>query len=116
MDEQAGSTDRDGAFAIVVEFELVDGAFDEFHRLVKENASLSVKLEPGCLRFDVLAPIAKPASRVLLYEIYASREDFAEHLTMPHYLSFDQATRPMVAAKTVANYRLSEHAKGLVSA
>src|SRR5262245_61337226 len=104
MDKQTGSTDREVAFAITVAFELEEGAFDTFFRLVKENAAQSVKLEPGCIRFDVLVPLAAPGSSVLLYEIYATREDFTRHLSMPHYLSFDEATRAMVLSKTVANF------------
>ena len=57
--EERGSA---AAFAITVAFELVEGAFPEFHRLVAENAALSVELEPDCLRFDVLTP-ADPAVR-----------------------------------------------------
>lgn len=111
---QARSGDGEDAFAITVEFDLVDGAFDAFHRLVSENASQSVALEPGCMRFDVLVPV-DIASRVLLYEIYTSREAFARHLKMEHYLSFDSATRAMVRTKTVVNFRLSEYAKGVAS-
>jgi quinol monooxygenase YgiN len=115
MDNHAQGADREDAFAITVEFDLVDGAFDAFHRLVSENAALSVEREPGCLRFDVLVPVEAPAARVLLYEIYSSKEAFAFHLKMDHYLSFDQATRAMVRTKTVVNFKLSEFAKGLVS-
>jgi quinol monooxygenase YgiN len=116
MDIEAERADREDAFAITVEFDLVDGAFDTFHRLVSENAALSVEREPGCLRFDVLVPVEAAVPRVLLYEIYSSREAFARHLKMEHYLSFDQATRSMVRNKTVVNFRLSEFAKRLVSA
>jgi len=113
MDKQAENTERDAAFAITVEFEIVEGSYDAFYQLVCENAALSVELEPGCLRFDVLMPVKAGAARVLLYEIYQSRADFAAHLQMAHYLAFDRTTRDMVRTKTVENFRLTEHAKGL---
>jgi quinol monooxygenase YgiN len=116
MDNQAQGADREHAFAITVEFDLADGTFETFHRLVRENAELSVKLEPGCRRFDVLVPLEAASPRVFLYEIYDSRDAFAQHLKMEHYLSFDRATRNMVRTKSVINFSLSEYAKGLVSA
>ncbi|MDQ3558780.1 MAG: antibiotic biosynthesis monooxygenase, partial [Pseudomonadota bacterium] len=43
-------------FAITVDFELAEGAREEFLKLVKANAAASVRDEPGCSRFDVLTP------------------------------------------------------------
>lgn len=102
----------EAAFALTVVFELVDGAFPEFYRLVAENAAQSVKQEPGCLRFDVLTPLgAEKPSQVFLYEIYRDRAAFDLHLTSAHYLSFDACTRNMVRRKTVVTYRVDENCK-----
>lgn len=104
-------------FAITVAFELAEGAYGEFHRLVSENAALSVELEPGCLRFDVLTPANDPAApQVLLYEIYADRAAFDRHLDSSHYRSFDDLTRHMVRKKTVLEFRVAENAKTRVTA
>ncbi|MCV3207143.1 antibiotic biosynthesis monooxygenase [Mesorhizobium sp. YC-39] len=100
------------AFAITVAFELLEGAFPEFHRLVTENASLSVALEPDCLRFDVLTPAdAAASSHVLLYEIYRDRAAFDLHLASDHFRQFDQRSRDLVISKTVVAYRVEENAK-----
>ena len=104
---QAGAS----AFAITVAFELADGAFAEFHRLVKENAALSVELEPGCLRFDVLIPAAADAAQVFLYEIYSNRAAFDLHLASDHYRAFDAKTRALVSKKTVLSFTVEENAK-----
>lgn len=106
--------DRVGAaaFAITVAFELVDGAYPEFHRLVSENAALSVELEPDCLRFDVLTPAqAAEAKHVFLYEIYRNRAAFDLHLASEHFRQFDQSSRDLVIRKTVLAYAVRENAK-----
>ena len=100
------------AFAITVAFELLEGAFPEFHRLVAENAALSVKLEPDCLRFDVLTPTdAAGSTHVFLYEIYKDRAAFDLHLASDHFRHFDQRSRDLVISKTVVAYTVQENAK-----
>ena len=100
------------AFAITVVFELLDGAFPEFHRLVAENAALSVKLEPDCLRFDVLTPQDGAGPKhVALYEIYTDRAAFDLHLASEHFRQFDQCSRDLVVSKTVLAYCVQENAK-----
>ncbi|CCV11821.1 antibiotic biosynthesis monooxygenase [Mesorhizobium sp. STM 4661] len=111
---QRRGTERLGAaaFAITVAFELLEGAFPEFHRLVTENAALSVELEPDCLRFDVLTPAdAAASSHVFLYEIYRDRAAFDLHLASDHFRQFDQRSRDLVISKTVVAYRVEENAK-----
>ena len=100
------------AFAITVAFELVEGAFPEFHRLVAENAAQSVLLEPDCLRFDVLTPAdAMQPTHVFLYEIYRDRAAFDLHLASDHFRQFDQRSRDLVVSKIVAAYGVAENAK-----
>ncbi len=96
-------------FALVVSFTLKPGNRGAFLRLVRENASASVRDEPGCYRFDVLT--SDHADQVLLYEIYADEAAFADHLATPHFKSFDDASRDLVAAKTAESYRVFENAK-----
>lgn len=93
-------------FAITVDFELVDGARQEFLRLVEENAAASVRNEPGCSRFDVLTfrNSAENHDRVFLYEIYDDRAAFEAHVRTPHFKSFDAATKSMVRKKTVVEF------------
>jgi len=95
---------------LTVRFEVDPADFAGFLAEVTENARFSVAIEPGCLRFDVLVPEAG-AGPVLLYEIYATAEDFDLHLAADHYLRFDAATKAMVRGKTVTFHRIREHAK-----
>ena len=99
-------------FVITVEFELDSDVFPEFLRQVTNNAAASVRLEPHCLRFDVLTPSApEPEHRVLLYEIYTDRAAFDFHLESAHFKIFDETTRTMVRKKTVLQYEVAQHAK-----
>jgi autoinducer 2-degrading protein len=115
MGRKEGRTKSRGsaaAFAITVAFELVEGAFPEFHRLVAENAALSVTLEPDCLRFDVLTPVdAAVPTHVFLYEIYRDRAAFDLHLASDHFREFDQRSRDLVLSKTAVAYQVEENAK-----
>lgn len=95
--------------ALIVSFDLaVDPA--AFHPIVEANAADSLRLEPGCLRFDVLRGSDDSSPQVVLYEIYADRAAFDRHLTMPHYVEFDRLTRPMVRSKAVRFFSLREPA------
>jgi (4S)-4-hydroxy-5-phosphonooxypentane-2,3-dione isomerase len=92
-------------FVILVHFDLRDGAFDEFLRLVSENARASVADEPGCRRFDVLVPEGQ-RNRVTLYEIYDDRAAFEAHLRTAHFQRFDAATEALIASKEVIELSL----------
>ena len=86
--------------AVVVQFELKPGILEEFRQLVQRQARLSLEREPGCEVFDVCLDPGN-SYRVVLYEIYASAEDFAQHLASEHFRNFDSDTASMIANKTV---------------
>ena len=90
---------------ILVDFRLKPGSRDAFRRLIDENARISVREEPGCRRFDVLEPL-KEKDRVLLYEVYDDRAAFDLHLRSAHFASFNAASAPLVAEKTVTDCAL----------
>jgi len=92
-------------FVIVVDFKIKPGEMTAFRRLIDDNALASVKDEPGCRRFDVLAN-RKQADHVLLYEIYDNRAAFDAHLKTPHFAVFNTASAALVADKTVQEYDL----------
>jgi autoinducer 2-degrading protein len=92
-------------FVIVVDFQIKPGEMKSFRRLIDANAKASVKDEPGCRRFDVLAN-PKDANRVLLYEIYDDRAAFDAHRKTPHFAAFDRDSAPLVADKAVTEYEL----------
>jgi quinol monooxygenase YgiN len=93
------------AYVIMVDFRLRPGALGPFRRLVDDNARASARTEPGCRRFDVLAPKGEP-DRVMLYEIYDNRAAFEAHLKTPHFASFSAESAALVSEKTVFEYAL----------
>ena len=98
------------SLVIVVEFRLAEDAWNSFLPLIKENAATSMRLEPGCLRFDVAT--SQQDALVFLYEIYDDAAAFDAHLEEEHYLTFDAATKPMVESKTVKRLHLEPARSG----
>lgn len=72
-----------------------------FHALTLDNARRSAALEPGCLRFDVVAEAGDPAS-LLLIESFADADAAAAHKLTPHYLRWRDAVAPLMAAPRAA--------------
>lgn len=92
-------------YVITVEFTLKPGTIMGFRRLIDQNALDSCRDEPGCQRFDVLAPMAQD-DRIFLYEIYDNRAAFEMHLKTPHFDLFNRKSADMVLSKRVIEYHL----------
>ena len=90
-------------FAVCVDFTIAEGAMDAFMPLIARQAGNSVRLEPGCHRFDVCRDAERP-DRVFLYELYDDSAAFDAHRATPHYAEFDAAAAPMIAAKSVTTW------------
>jgi quinol monooxygenase YgiN len=99
------SADASFNWVVTVEFAIQPGLAVQFLSRMKQQAADSL-LEPGCSRFDVCVD-PSDRHRIFLYEIYSSREAFAEHLASAHFKDFDAAVRPWVASKRVTEWRLS---------
>lgn len=93
------------AYAITVEFRLKPGAMSGFRTLIDRNAIDSCRHEPGCRRFDVLAPKGEEC-RILLYEIYDSRAAFEEHLQTAHFRTFNRDSAGLVESKAMVEFDL----------
>ena len=93
-------------YAIIVEFDLAEGAFEQFHALVVTNANASEQDEPGCQRFDVLVP-KDAADKVVLYEVYDDEAAFQAHLETDHFKAFAVAIEGLETARRIYEYRLS---------
>ncbi len=111
LNDPEGASSTPQRYVVTVAFDLLPAARDRFLQLVKANAAASVALEPDCLRFDVMTPVADGGPDVFLYEIYETRQAFERHQTMPHFLRFDAETRDLVTRKTVRAFDVFEHAK-----
>ena len=92
-------------YVVTVRFEIRPAEAAAFLHRMRRQAEESLRLEPGCTRFDICTDPARP-ERVFLYEIYADRAAFESHLASPHFRDFDAAVAPMVAEKAVETWAL----------
>tara|TARA_B100000902_G_C26505614_1_gene526057 strand:+ start:85 stop:393 length:309 start_codon:yes stop_codon:yes gene_type:complete len=91
-------------YIITVEFQLHSKEMmNGFLEHMNKNAAESLRLESGCLRFDVLIP-QDSSKTIFLYEIYKSKEAFQLHLNTEHLKNFTSNVKSLVALKTVRQF------------
>ncbi|MCU0902114.1 MAG: antibiotic biosynthesis monooxygenase [Cypionkella sp.] len=95
---------------VTVHFQLHPGQFDGFLAAMRRQRDASLAQSAGCRQFDI-AHDGK--ATIFLYEVYDAPEDFARHLTTPHFKQFAVVTAAMVATKSVAEWQLDPAAPGL---
>lgn len=91
-------------FAVVVTFQIKDGAVAAFLPAMTQNARTSLAEETGCHRFDICTDSTRP-NEVFLYELYTDRAAFDAHLDSPHFKLFDRHVADMIASKDVRTYK-----------
>ena len=79
-------------FAIFATIRIKPGFRERYLAEMLGDAVGSVRDEPGCLRFDVLADQTDPDT-LYLYEIYRDEAAFAEHVKAPHYIKWRDAVQ-----------------------
>ena len=90
-------------FAIIVEFELLEGGFDIFHQEVLRNGETSKREEPGCQTFDILVP-NKEENRIVLCETYDDEEAFQQHLQTKHFKDFSDRVSGLVTDRKITKF------------
>lgn len=85
-------------FAVCVELQVKPGRMDEFLPLMIENATASLRDEPGCVQFDV-AICDQDDHLILLYELYDNEAAFEAHKQSPHFTAFNSANADMLAGR-----------------
>lgn len=87
-------------YVVSVEIVIKPERVAEFLPLILENATASLRQEPGCQVFDVCqAP--DDETQFLLYEVYDDEAAFQLHLKTEHFLKFDRQTASDILSKTV---------------
>lgn len=89
-----------GMLVVVVDMQVKPQHVEVFRSEMLANARDSREREAGCRQFDVAFDERDPTA-VFLYEVYDGVEAFQQHLREPHFLRFDEVTRPWLAHKTV---------------
>ncbi|MCK5445840.1 MAG: antibiotic biosynthesis monooxygenase [Rhodospirillaceae bacterium] len=87
-------------FAIIVTIKLKPGHADAFRPLILKNANAAVRDEADCHQFQVMNPMDDPDT-FKFYEVYSDEAALDNHRQQPHFLEFVEATKDMVAEKTV---------------
>jgi quinol monooxygenase YgiN len=71
---------------------------DEFLAAITANAEASVRDEPGCHRFDVIA-VEGDDTRFSLYELYDDAEAFEAHKRAPHFRAWREVADRVLASQ-----------------
>lgn len=95
------------SYVVTVEFKVSASHVSAFMQRMLENARESMRIEPGCLQFDVCRGPARP-EQIFLYEVYVDRQAFEAHLASPHFKAFERATVEWILSKSVATYLREE--------
>jgi quinol monooxygenase YgiN len=94
-----------------VVFDVKPEAFEKFYQAALDDSTCSVRDEPGCLQFDVLAPTAG-GNKFAFYEVYKSKDAFAAHMEIPHFKRFAAVADEALSDKNVSElFRLQGAAK-----
>lgn len=88
-------------FTLFVSVKVKPEMRDQFLAAMEEDATGSVRDEPGCLRFDVLQDLSDP-DRYYFYEVYRDEEAFQAHMKMPHLAGWLGAKEVCLAEPTQA--------------
>jgi len=83
-------------YAVIVRCHIKPENLADFQAAINDNARHSVLDEPGCRRFDVVQVDDDP-TLIWLYEIYDDRAAFEQHITMPHFFRWRDASKDWFA-------------------
>lgn len=79
----------------ISEIEILPEYLEEYKAILKEEASASVKIEPGVLAIFPMSQKENP-HQIRIIEIYANKSAYQSHLKTPHFLLYKTSTLKMV--------------------
>jgi len=79
----------------IAEIEIIPEYLEEYKNILKENASVSVKMEPGVISIFPMYQTAKP-TQIRIVEIYANKAAYQSHLQTIHFQHYKTTTLKMV--------------------
>ncbi len=89
---------------VIVQVTVRPEHLDAFEPALLHNARESLRLDAGCLRFDVTQDAENPL-RWVMHEVYDRPESHAAHRRSPHFLAYDAVAAEAVVEKTVLRGR-----------
>ncbi|MFV2198516.1 putative quinol monooxygenase [Nocardiopsis sp. LOL_012] len=79
----------DRPLSLVISVRVLPGHRDAFVSGISRHAAASVRGEPGCLRFDVVADSADP-DLFWVCEVFADEAALAAHRASPHFAAWQR--------------------------
>jgi 4-carboxymuconolactone decarboxylase len=79
----------------ISEIEILPGFLQEYNSILKEEASASVKLEPGVIAIFPMFQKETP-TQIRIIEIYSNKAAYQSHLKTPHFQHYKTTTLKMV--------------------
>lgn len=83
---------------LVVELEIEPVQFDTFVDIVTKHGANSLKIEEGCLRFEVLKP-RESRNKVILVEMYADDSALDSHWNSEHMAAYREKVSKMIISR-----------------
>lgn len=88
-------------FVVIVDIVVKKEFVENFKEAVLRQGENSVRLEEGCLGFDILEDPEDP-TRITLYESYTDAATFHDvHRETPHFKEYARITAPWVENKSM---------------
>lgn len=84
---------------VIVDLEVKAESADAFVEAALENARESVRLEPGCHRFDVIRSL-EDKTKITFYEVFDDADAFQAHATFAHAAAFGGKAKEAVVKAT----------------
>jgi quinol monooxygenase YgiN len=97
MSHGAAFAQQGGMMVRIAEIQIDPACVKEYTAILKEEASDSVRLEPGVIAIFPMWQKEDP-TKVKILEIYASRQAYDLHLASPHFQRYKTTTAKMVKA------------------
>jgi quinol monooxygenase YgiN len=97
---RAAASETPGGYVVVVDYVADAAHFQSLKDLVIAVARASIE-EPGCRRFDIVAPTGGPANHLTLYEVFDDADAFAAHAASPPFKRFAADSAAVGARRTV---------------
>lgn len=79
----------------ISEIEIVPDYLEEYNSILKEEAAISVKIEPGIIAIFPMYQRENP-TQIRIVEIYADKEAYEQHLKTSHFQKYKTTTLKMI--------------------
>lgn len=91
----------------ISEIEIEPFFLKEYLKILNEEASESVKLEPGVISIFPMFQ-KENHNQIRILEIYADKSAYVSHLKMPHFLKYKTTTLKMVKSLQLIDMEASD--------